>query len=110
MPLKSNIPENSVKVTNNPKPRPKANFRLGSRKHNQMMDTKRGGPWTPEKINRAFDGGQKFDTSNFKNSNPATRYVDPQTGDWIVVDDVTGDIIQFGNRNMTPTDLPSGPP
>lgn len=50
-----------MKVTNNPKSRPKANFRPGSRKYNQMMDTKRGGPWTPEKINRAFDGGQEFD-------------------------------------------------
>ena len=96
-------------VTNNLKPRPKANFRPGSRKYNQMMDTKRGGPWMAEKINRAFDGGREFNTSNFKNGNPATRYVDPQTGDWIVVDDVTGDIIQFGNQNMTPTDLPGGP-
>jgi hypothetical protein len=69
-----------------------------------------GGPWTQDKINRAFDGGQEFNTSNFKNGNPATRYVDPQTGDWIVVDDVTGDIIQFGNKNMIPTDLPSGLP
>ena len=96
-------------VTSNLKPRPKVNFRPGSRKYNQMMDTKRGGPWMPGKINRAFDGGQEFATSNFKNGNPATRYVDPQTGDWIVVDDVTGDIIQFGNRSMTPTDLPGGP-
>ena len=36
-------------VTNNLKPRPKANFRPGSRKYNQMMDTKRGSPWTREK-------------------------------------------------------------
>ena len=43
-----------------------------------MLDTKRGGPWMPEKINRTFDGGQEFDTSNFKNGNPATRYVDPK--------------------------------
>ena len=97
-------------VTNNPKPRPKVNFRQGSRKYNRMMDTKRGGPWTLEKIDRAFDSGQEFGTSNFKNDNPATRYVDPQTGDWVVVDDIIGDIIQFGNRNMIPTDLPSGPP
>ena len=44
-----------MKVANNPKPRPKANFRPDSRKHNQMIDTKRGGPWTPEKINWAFN-------------------------------------------------------
>ena len=31
-------------------------------------------------------------------SNPATRYVAPQTGDWIVVDDVTGDIIQLNQK------------
>lgn len=99
-----------MKVIKNPKPRPRANFKPGSRKHNQMMDAKRGGPWTQDKINMAFDGGQEFSTSNFKNGNPATRYIDPQTGDWLVVDDVTGDIIQFGNKDMIPTDLPSGSP
>jgi hypothetical protein len=98
-----------VKSAKNPKPRPKTNFKPGSRKHNQIIDPKRGGPWTPDKINRAFDGGQQFSTSNFKNGHPATRYVEPQTGDWIVVDDVTGDIIQFGNKDMILTDLPSGP-
>jgi hypothetical protein len=88
------------------KPRPKADFRPGSRKHNQMMGPKRGGPWDSAKIDRTFDKGKQFSTSNSSNGNPATRYVDPVSKDFIVVDDVTGDIVMFGNKNMIPTDRP----
>ena len=38
-------------MTNNPKPGPKTNFKPGRRRHNQMMDAKRGGLWTKDKVN-----------------------------------------------------------
>jgi hypothetical protein len=93
----------------NEKRKPELNKLKSQRKINQSNSPKRGGPWTQEKMDRTFNTGRQFKTSNFENGNPATRYLDPATGDWFVSDDVTGDIIQFGSNEMVPTDLPIGP-
>jgi RHS repeat-associated protein len=60
---------------------------------NQMA--KRG--WTPQQIDEAIAGGQKFSAPNNINpGNSATRYVHPQTGRSVVVDDVTNEVLHVG--------------
>jgi len=64
---------------------------------NQMQ--KRG--WTPEQIEEAIDKGEKFKAENMINKeNPATRYVHPETGKSVVIDDITGEIIHVGGQNF----------
>ena len=55
---------------------------------------KRG--WTPEQIEEAIQNGQQVSAQNKANGNPATRYINPTTGQSVVVDDVTGEIIHVG--------------
>ncbi len=53
--------------------------------------------WTPEQIDEALGGGQKFPaTNNVNPGNGATRYVHPQTGRSVVVDNVTGEVLHVG--------------
>ena len=60
---------------------------------NQMR--KRG--WTNAQIDEAIASGQRFPApNNINKGNTASRYVHPTTGKSVVVDDVTGDIIQVG--------------
>lgn len=60
---------------------------------NQMQ--KRG--WTPEQIDEAISSGQHFPALNMINSgNAATRYVHPQTGRSVVVDNVTKEVLHVG--------------
>jgi hypothetical protein len=60
---------------------------------NQMQ--KRG--WTPAQIDEAMSSGQKFSAPNMVNpGNTATRYVHPQTGRSVVVDDVTKEVLHVG--------------
>ena len=60
---------------------------------NEMV--KRG--WTPQQIDEAIAGGQKFTAPNKVNPvNTATRYVHPQTGRSVVVDDVTNEVLHVG--------------
>lgn len=56
---------------------------------------KRG--WTDDQIEEAISSGDKFPANNsYTPANGATRYVHPQTGRSVVIDNVTGDIIQVG--------------
>lgn len=56
---------------------------------------KRG--WTENQIEEAIEQGQQFDAINNVNpDNGATRYVHPETGRSVVVDDVTGELLHVG--------------
>jgi RHS repeat-associated protein len=60
---------------------------------NQMLQ--RG--WTPQQIEDAIQNGQRFPAQNNINpANGATRYVSPQTGQSVVIDNVTGEVIHVG--------------
>lgn len=66
---------------------------------NQMQ--KRG--WTPEQITEAIEGKLSFPSPNLVNpANTATRYVHPATGRYVVVDDVTNELLQVGGRGFAP--------
>ena len=55
---------------------------------------KRG--WTTDQIREAIDSGSKTNAVNKANGNPATRHVHPTTGQSVVVDDATGEVIHIG--------------
>ena len=52
--------------------------------------------WTQEAIEEAMKAGVQVKAVNKANGNPATRYVHPTTGQSVVVDNVTGEVIQVG--------------
>jgi len=63
----------------------------------QSQMAKRG--WTSEQITEAVQMGDKFTAENLVNrGNAATRYVHPETGRSIVVDDVTDEVIHVGGN------------
>lgn len=56
---------------------------------------KRG--WTPEQITTAITNGKKFNAVNLVNkANEATRYVHPTTGQSVVIDNLTKEILHIG--------------
>jgi RHS repeat-associated protein len=60
---------------------------------NQMR--KRG--WTMEMIDDAIRNGQKFRATNMVSpANTATRYVHPATGQSVVIDDITNEVLHVG--------------
>ena len=61
--------------------------------------SKRG--WTKTQIQQAVRGGQQVRAINKANGNPATRYVHPKTVQSVVVDDVTGDVLQVGGPGFS---------
>ena len=69
-----------------------AKYSLSSKIAKQMRQ--RG--WTQEMIERAVAKGEKYPAVNRANGNPATRYVDPKTGQSVVIDNVTGQPIHVG--------------
>ena len=53
--------------------------------------------WAPKQIDVALADGQKHPAQNKVNpANSATRYVHPETGRSVVVDDVTGEVLYVG--------------
>ena len=54
--------------------------------------------WTPDLIDEAVTSGNKFPAVNKLGgaNTPATRYVSPTTGQSVVIDNATGEIIQVG--------------
>jgi hypothetical protein len=52
--------------------------------------------WTTEAIDEAVQSGQQVRAVNKATGNPATRYVHPKTGQSVVIDDVTGQVIHVG--------------
>jgi hypothetical protein len=64
---------------------------------NQMQQ--RG--WTPQQIDEALAKGESFPAPNNVNpGNSATRYVNPQTGRSVVIDDATKEILLVGGDNF----------
>lgn len=60
----------------------------------QGQFAKRG--WTTETIDEAVQSGKQVRAVNKATGNPATRYVHPNTGQSVVIDDVTGQVIHVG--------------
>jgi len=53
--------------------------------------------WTPEQIDDAIANGQTFPApNNIDPGNGGTRYVNPQTGRSVVIDNKTGEVIHVG--------------
>jgi hypothetical protein len=52
--------------------------------------------WTQDLINEAITTGQQIPAINRATGNPATRYIHPGTGQSVVVDNVTGEVIHVG--------------
>ena len=53
--------------------------------------------WTPDQITEAMQRGSQFPAENLVNKgNAATRYVHPETGRSVVIDDVTKEVIHVG--------------
>ena len=52
--------------------------------------------WTPQLIDEAVQGGRQIPAINRATGNPAIRYVHPITGQSVVVDRVTGEVIHVG--------------
>jgi hypothetical protein len=60
---------------------------------------KRG--WTPQQITEAMQKGKRFSAENLVNkANRATRYVHPDTGRSVVIDDITKEIIHVGGNDF----------
>jgi hypothetical protein len=56
---------------------------------------KRG--WTKDQITEALNKGERFPAENLVNKgNPATRYVHPETGQSVVIDNITKEVIHVG--------------
>jgi hypothetical protein len=56
---------------------------------------KRG--WTPEMITEALTKGKSYNAINLINkANSATRYVHPTTGQSVIIDDMTREVIHVG--------------
>jgi Colicin E5 ribonuclease domain len=72
--------------------------KLGSHKSLQEWQNQlaqRG--WTLELIEEAIASGRRYPAPNYINQgNTATRYVSPRTGQSVVVDDQTGEILHVG--------------
>ncbi len=67
-------------------------------KINRQMRTR---DWTPQEIDHAVKNGQRIDAINKANGGPATRYINPQTGKSVVIDDVTNEVIQVGGQDFS---------
>jgi hypothetical protein len=52
--------------------------------------------WTKELVEEAVRTGNKVAAGNKVSGNPATRYIHPRTGQSVVVDNVTGEVIHVG--------------
>ena len=52
--------------------------------------------WTTEAIDEAVRSGQQVRAVNKATGNPATRCIHPKTGQSVVIDDVTGQVIHVG--------------
>jgi hypothetical protein len=78
------------------------NWKLGSHKTPvKWRNRLEKGDWTPEKITRTIREGKAYPAPNKVNkTNPATRY--ELDGNYIVVDDVTKEILQVSEPGYIP--------
>jgi len=57
--------------------------------------------WTPEQITQAMRKGREFAAENLVNKgNAATRYLHPETGRSVVIDDVTKEVLHVGGEGF----------
>ncbi|XNY04257.1 RHS repeat-associated core domain-containing protein (plasmid) [Sinorhizobium meliloti] len=56
--------------------------------------------WTREQVEEAIARGRQFPETNFQTGGPATRYVHPETGRSVIVDNVTKGIIHVGGNGF----------
>jgi hypothetical protein len=56
--------------------------------------------WTEQLIKEAMDKGQQIAAVNFATGSPATRYIHPETGQSVIVDNVTKVVIQVGAKGF----------
>lgn len=52
--------------------------------------------WTWAQVQEALDGGLWFPAVNKETNGAAKRYIHPQTGRSVVIDDQTGEVIHVG--------------
>jgi RHS repeat-associated protein len=52
--------------------------------------------WTSDQIQNAFDNGEQFNAINKATGGGATRYINPETGQSVVIDNSTGEVIHVG--------------
>ena len=52
--------------------------------------------WTEDSVKEAVESGEQVQAVNKATGNPATRYISPKTGQSVVVDDVTKEVIHVG--------------
>ncbi len=52
--------------------------------------------WTLEQVADAMASGARHSARNRETGAPATRYIHPNTGRSVVIDDVTGEVIHVG--------------
>jgi RHS repeat-associated protein len=56
--------------------------------------------WTPADIDDAVQFGDRIDAINKATGGAATRYVNPTTGQSVVIDNTTNEVIQVGGRDF----------
>jgi hypothetical protein len=56
--------------------------------------------WAAEQIDEAVQRGNRIDAKNRKTGGPATRYVNPDTGKSVVIDNTTDEVIQVGQEGF----------
>jgi hypothetical protein len=58
--------------------------------------------WTRQMIQEAFEKGEQFPAINRLGGamTPAIRYVHPSTGQSVVIDNATGQVIQVGGKGF----------
>jgi len=72
-------------------------FKSETKWTNQLQ--KRG--WTKDQITEAIERGEQFATENLVNKgNAATRYVNPTTGQSVVIDNVTNEVLHVGGPDF----------
>ncbi len=52
--------------------------------------------WTEQQVFEAFEQGKQFPAVNRATGSAATRYVHPDSGQSVILDDATGQPIHFG--------------
>jgi RHS repeat-associated protein len=57
--------------------------------------------WTSQQVDEAVRSGKQVRAVNKATGNPATRYVHPDTGQSVVIDDVTGEVVHVGGPGFS---------
>ena len=52
--------------------------------------------WTQEQIDDAVKKGEQVPATNFQTGGPATRYINPSSGQSVIIDNNSGGIIHVG--------------